>query len=105
MISELPEPLREAIITEADKKVPYPRKDSFYKKDERQILDKWKSEFLKKSSTEERQSLFKCEILVDIFNYWYTIREVKDDITDEEMSWRIKVSPVSFLTFSEIECS
>jgi len=86
----LPPTLRAAIDKEVEKKTPYPRKDSQFKAEET-VLSRHKEEYIRRLSREDREAYFKSFILVDVFDYWYKKGEVKEDISDEELSARIKV--------------
>jgi hypothetical protein len=89
---QLPPTLQAAIQNEILKKTTYPRKDSIYTKKDREILGKFKDDYMKKVTRDEKETYFKTFILVDIFNYWYSIGKVGVDILDEELSLLIKVS-------------
>jgi hypothetical protein len=92
MASLIPPTLQAAIVRELGKKTPYPRSDSEYDKKTREKLAQHKEIYLKKTTRDERESYFQSVILVEVFEYWYDIHEVHEDISDEDLSLRIKVS-------------
>lgn len=85
--------LQAAILRGLEKTIiPYPRSDSEYDKPTRDVLNKHKDLYISKTTREDRETFFQSVILVDIFNYWYKIHEVVEDIPDKELSQRIKVT-------------
>lgn len=69
------------------------RKESIYTVDERRILKAYKEEYRQLSSAEERASLFKSKILVDVFNHWASRGKAPGN--DLESAEAIKVSYVA----------
>ena len=90
IIPEIASPLREAFIAVRERQRS-PRKKRKYSDAEVQVLERYKHEYRKKTTTKDRQHLLQNYILVDIFNFWYKMKEIPADISEEDLSERIKV--------------
>ena len=67
------------------------RKKCRYTEDEKKVIEIYKEEYRKTTSTAERHILIRNHILVDIFNFWYDKGIVTTSIGEEALSERIKV--------------
>jgi hypothetical protein len=83
--------VRDALLEAVNKKTRKPRKKSQYSEDLKLIIGKYKNEYRKKTTTEERHELFRSHILVDTFNHWWSKGEITEHIDDNDLSDRIKV--------------
>ena len=88
---QLPQDLRDHIIEHAKKKEPYPRKKQQFQDGEIKSFMHHKSTYITITTTEERMDYLKSKILVDLFAYWFSNKEVHENITDVDLSSRIKV--------------
>jgi hypothetical protein len=92
MTTDLVNPLQVAFFDAIGNNAGKPRNKSLYTTEEKSVLGKYKDEYRKKTTTEERHNMLRNHILVDIFNYWSNKGEVNIDICAEDLSQRIKVS-------------
>jgi len=67
-----------------------PRKDALYRRDELEVLNKYKEEYRQQTTRELRANVFKTKILVDLFNFW--LEKGRAPATEEESIIRMKVS-------------
>lgn len=65
------------------------RRESIYTAAERRILKTYKEEYRQLPSADERASLFKSKILVDLFNHW--VLQGKEPGNDLDSTAAIKV--------------
>jgi hypothetical protein len=91
MTTQIPAALQAAFQKGAEKKKPNDRKDSEYSPEERRVIGVYKEEYKSKTTTDERDSLFKSHILVDIFAHWFHNQEILETISEEEVGKRVKV--------------
>lgn len=68
-----------------------PKKKCRYSDEEKEVLNKYRDEYRKKTTTDERHNLLRSHILVDIFNFWYKEGKVTTEIGEVKFSQRIKV--------------
>ena len=94
---EIALPIRDVFHKAVEKKARAPRKDSRYSTDEKKVLEKYKHEYRKTTTPEERYDLLRNRILVDIFNYWYEKGEVTPEIGEIALSERIRVTKFNIL--------
>jgi hypothetical protein len=94
---QLPPSLDAAIKEQAEEKSTYPRENHQFEDAEIKEITKHKADYITIRTREEREVFFKTKILVTIFEYWYKIKEVKEDISDDELSFRIKVRLIHML--------
>jgi len=87
---EIVTPLREAYIAFRDRQRS-PRKKRKYSAAEIEVLERYKDVYRKKTSTNDRQDLLQNFILVEIFNFWYSKKEIPADISEADLSERIEV--------------
>ena len=67
------------------------RRKCQYTEDEKKILENYKEEYRKTTTTAERHNLLRNHILVNIFNFWYEKGIVTPSIEEEALSERITV--------------
>ena len=66
------------------------RKNQFTR-EEIDILDKYKKEYRKITTTDARHALIHTHIFVDIFNYWFGKGVISEEVDEKDMSQRISV--------------
>jgi len=91
MTPEIAHPLRDVFNKGVNKNQRGPRKTGRYSKEEKEVLMKYKDNYRRTTTTEERYDLLRNRILVDIFNFWYAKGEVSPDIEPDLLSDKIKV--------------
>lgn len=84
-------PIRTVYYDAVDKTPRSPRKNATYPTEVIDVLNKYKNEYRKITTTEERHQLLRNFILVDVFNFWFHKGEVVEDISEHDLSGRIKV--------------
>ena len=84
-------PLEATFLDVVDKGDRGSKKKCRYTEDEKKVLEIYKEEYKKTTSTSERHNLIRNHILVDIFNFWYDKGIVTPSIGEEVLSERIKV--------------
>jgi hypothetical protein len=88
---EIAYPLRDAFLKGVNQNDRGPRKKGRYSTEEKEVLNKYKHDYRKTTTTEERYDLLRNRILVDIFNFWYAKGEVTPNIEPELLSNKIRV--------------
>jgi len=66
------------------------RKDSHLSVEERDIINKYKTEYRSQTTRELRGEIFRCKILVDMLDYWKS--KGLDTLDETESQNRIKVT-------------
>jgi hypothetical protein len=84
-------PLQATFLDAVDKGRRGPRNKCRYTEDEKKVLEPYKEEYRKTTTTSERHNIIRNHILVDIFNFWYEKGIVTPSIGEEALSERIKV--------------
>lgn len=97
MTPEIAIPLRDAFLKGVNQNNRGPRKKGRYSKEEKAVLNKYKHDYRKTTTTEERFDLLRNRILVDIFNFWYAKGEVTPNIEPDVLSEKIKVMSKDFM--------
>ena len=82
--------LEAAFLHAVGKKTKKARKNQFTR-EEIDILDKYKKEYRKITTTDARHALIRTHILVDIFNYWFGKGVISEEVDEKDMSQRISV--------------
>ena len=88
---EIAYPLRDAFLKGVNQNDRGPQKKGRYSTEEKEVLNKYKHDYRKTTTTEERYDLLRDRILVDIFNFWYAKGEVTPNIEPELLSNKIRV--------------
>jgi hypothetical protein len=82
--------LEAAFLHAVGKKTKKARKNQFTR-EEIDVLDKYKKEYRKMTTTDARHALIRTHILVDIFNYWFGKGVISEEVDEKDMSQRISV--------------
>src|ERR1700734_724030 len=90
MTTQLAVPLEAAFYQAVGKKTKKARKNQFTR-EEIDVLEKYKKEYRKMTTTEDRHALIRTHILVNIFNYWFSKGVVPKEVSEKDMAQRIKV--------------
>jgi hypothetical protein len=91
MTTQIPAALQAAFQKGVEKKKSNNRRDSGYSPEERRVIGIYKEEYRSKTTTDERDSLFKSHILVDIFAHWFHNQEISESISEKDVAKRVKV--------------
>ena len=99
---EIAIPLRDAFLKGVHHNDRGPRKKEQYSTGEKDVLNKYKHDYRKTTTKEERYDLLRNRILVDIFNFWYAKGEVTPDIEPDLLSYKIKVMSNTMILWKSI---
>lgn len=84
-------PLQATFLEAVDKGGRGSKKKCRYNEDEKKVLEIYKDEYRKTTTTPERHNIIRNHILVDIFNFWYEKGIVTPSIGEEALSVLVKV--------------